>query len=123
MSLSDRICLIFLNSLKRKVFALFINSTSKFGILVIKPSVVTETILPLKLCILCKHSPIIDRIKAVVQDANGNAKAKAKAKEKAKAKAKAKVKVKVKFKPFLTALLATNKAYHTLTKLGLAQLS
>ena len=35
-----------------------------------KPSVVTETTLPPRVCILCKHSPITLLMNAVIQEAN-----------------------------------------------------
>jgi hypothetical protein len=42
---------------------------SKSLMLVIKPSVVTETTLPPNVCMLCRHSPITLLMKAVVQEA------------------------------------------------------
>jgi hypothetical protein len=47
----------------------FMIASSRFGKSVINPSVVTDTILPPSACMLWRHSPITDRMKAVVIDA------------------------------------------------------
>ena len=62
---------LYFSNLLNNIFVLLrclTNSSSKFCISVIKPSVVQETTRPPKLFILCIHSLNKPRIKAVIQD-------------------------------------------------------